>query len=52
MCVVGAINNYTAALKDSSSPCKRAASIDYYYCLNARNRNSYPSIHQLIRRRA
>lgn len=26
MCVVGAINNYTAALKDSSSPCKRAAS--------------------------
>jgi hypothetical protein len=22
MCVVGAINNYTAALEDSSSPCK------------------------------
>jgi hypothetical protein len=27
MCVVGAINNYTAALKDSSSPCKRAAQL-------------------------
>jgi hypothetical protein len=25
MCVVGAINNYTAALEDSSSPCNKAS---------------------------
>nr|CAB3488505.1 unnamed protein product [Digitaria exilis] len=27
MCVVGAINNYTTALKDSSSPCKHPSGI-------------------------
>ena len=28
MCVVGAINNYTAALKDSSSPCKHPSYVN------------------------